>query len=231
MAISTIFALYRALGTAGGPLVRRHLKQRCARGREDPARLGERFGHPGRPRPPGPLVWIHGASVGESLSALPLIERIRADWPDLQLLVTTGTVTSARLMGERLPPGVIHQYVPVDLPGAVNRFFDHWRPALGLIVESEFWPNLLLEARRRRIELALVNGRVSARSFASWRRARPIIARLLAQFSLVLAQSREDVRHLEALGAARALRLGNLKFASAPLEADPAELARLRARL
>jgi len=227
----TLFALYRALGTAATPLARRHLKRRCARGREDPARLDERLGHAGYARPPGPLVWIHGASVGESLSALPLIARIRARWPDLGILVTTGTVTSARLMAERLPPAVIHQYVPVDLPGAVNRFLDHWRPALGLIVESEFWPNLLLEARRRGIELTLVNGRVSARSFATWRRARPIIARLLAQFSLVLAQLDEDARPLEALGAARTLCMGNLKFAAPPLEADPAELARLRARL
>ena len=226
-----IFTLYRVASAASTSLVRRHLRQRCARGREDPARLEERFGHTGLARPPGPLVWVHGASVGESLSALPLVGRIRADWPSLNVLVTTGTVTSARLMAERLPPGVIHQYAPVDLPAAVEGFLDHWTPDLGLIVESEFWPNLLVRARARGVELALVNGRMSARSSRRWRRLRSVIGHLLGQFSLVLAQSREDEAHLRELGAADAKRLGNLKFAAAPLACDEAELAALRAAI
>ena len=225
------FALYTGLGTLATPLVRGHLRRRTARGREDPVRIGERFGRAGSVRPPGPLVWVHGASVGESLSVLPLVGRIRADWPPLNVLVTTGTVTSARLMAERLPSGVIHQYAPVDLPAAVDRFLDHWRPDLGLIVESEFWPNLLLQARVRGVELALVNGRISANSYASWRRMRPVIGHLLGQFSVVLAQSREDEAHLRELGATDAKRLGNLKFAAPPLSCDEAELAALRAAI
>ena len=223
------FGAYRLISAAATPLVRRHLRQRVARGREDGARLTERFGHPGIARPAGPLIWIHGASVGESLSALPLIARIREDWPGLNLLMTTGTVTSARLMAERLPKGVIHQYAPVDLPAAVRRFLAHWRPALGLIMESEFWPNLLLQARARGTVLALVNGRMSAASYASWRRFRPMIRHLLGQFEVALAQSREDEAHLRDLGAARPLRLGNLKFAAPPLAANPGELATLEA--
>ena len=223
-----IFVAYRLFSAAATPLVRRHLRQRVARGREDPARLAERFGHAGVARPPGPLVWVHGASVGESLSALPLVDGIREGWPGLNLLMTTGTVTSARLMAERLPEGVIHQYLPVDLPAAVGRFLAHWRPALGLMVESEFWPNLLLQARAGGVDLALVNGRVSGGSYASWRRFRPLIGHLLRQFSLTLAQSREDQAHLRDLGAANPLRLGNLKFAAPPLAADPEELAAFR---
>ena len=214
-----IFVAYRLFSAAATPLVRRHLRQRVARGREDPARLAERFGHAGVARPPGPLVWVHGASVGESLSALPLVDGIREGWPGLNLLMTTGTVTSARLMAERLPEGVIHQYLPVDLPAAVGRFLAHWRPALGLMVESEFWPNLLLQARAGGVDLALVNGRVSGGSYASWRRFRPLIGHLLRQFSITLAQSREDQAHLRDLGAADPLRLGNLKFAAPPLAA------------
>ncbi|MCH8037345.1 MAG: 3-deoxy-D-manno-octulosonic acid transferase, partial [Proteobacteria bacterium] len=210
---SGVFVAYRLFSAAATPVVRRHLRQRVARGREDSARLAERFGHAGVARPPGPLVWVHGASVGESLSALPLVDGIRQGWPGLNLLMTTGTVTSARLMAERLPEGVIHQYLPVDLPAAVGRFLAHWRPALGLMVESEFWPNLLLQARAGGVDLALVNGRVSAGSYASWRRFRPLIGHLLRQFSLTLAQSREDAAHLRDLGAADPLRLGNLKFA------------------
>ncbi len=222
-----VFGAYRLISTAATPMVRRHLRRRVARGREDAARLAERFGHPGIARPAGPLIWIHSASVGESLSALPLIARIREDWPGLDLLMTTGTVTSARLMAERLPEGVIHQYVPVDLPAAVRRFLTHWRPALGLIVESEFWPNLLLQARSRGTTLVLVNGRMSVASYESWRRIRPLIGHLLGQFEFALAQSREDEAHLRDLGAAAPLRLGNLKFAAPPLAANPDELTAL----
>ena len=226
--VAGAFGAYRLVSAAATPLVRRHLRRRVARGREDAARLAERFGHPGVARPAGPLIWIHGASVGESLSALPLIARIVEDWPGLNLLMTSGTVTSARLMAERLPEGVIHQYAPVDLPAAVRRFLAHWRPALGLIVESELWPNLLLQARARGTTLALVNGRMSADSYASWRRFRPLIGHLLGQFEVALAQSREDEAHLRDLGATAPLRLGNLKFAAPPLAANPDELAALR---
>ena len=225
---SGIFALYRGTAFVATPLVGQFLRKRLARGREDAQRLGERLGQITLARPDGPLVWIHGASVGESLSALPLIEGIRARWPQVTVLVTTGTVTSARLMAERLPPGVLHQYVPVDLPGPVSRFLDHWRPAFGIVLESEFWPNLLHEARGRGVELALVNGRISARSFAQWKRFRPAIAHLLGLFSIVLAQSREDLEHFRALGAPHAQRVGNLKFAAPPLAADPEAMASLR---
>ena len=111
---------YRAVGLLGAPFIRRHLRSRCAQGKEDAARLGERLGQPGAVRPEGPLIWFHAASVGESMSVLPLIERIRADWPQINFLVTTGTVTSARLLAERLPPGALHQYVPVDLRGGAG---------------------------------------------------------------------------------------------------------------
>jgi 3-deoxy-D-manno-octulosonic-acid transferase len=224
----TSLALYRLAGAAATPLIRRHLQRRCTRGREDPARLGERFGYAGTDRPAGSLIWIHAASVGESLSALPLIERLRAERPKLNILVTSGTVTSAKLMAERLPQGAIHQYAPVDLPAAANRFLDHWRPALGLIIESEFWPNLLRGAAARGVELALVNGRMSPASFASWRRFRPVIAYILSLFSITLAQSHADEEHFQALGAPETRCLGNLKFASPPLACDAAELVAVR---
>jgi len=225
------FAFYSGAAVLATPLVRHLLRKRLARGREDPARIGERMGRTSRPRPQGPLVWIHGASVGESFSALPLIERIREEWPALTILMTTGTVSSAKLMAERLPPGVLHQYVPIDLPGPVSRFLTHWRPAFGIIIESELWPNLLRAARSRGVELALVNGRMSAKSYAKWRRYRPTIAHILGLFSIVLAQSREDLRYLRALGAAHAQRLGNLKFVAPPLSANPDDLATLQAAL
>ncbi|MGF1631572.1 MAG: 3-deoxy-D-manno-octulosonic acid transferase [Kiloniellaceae bacterium] len=222
------FGGYALLGRLATPLVRRHLRQRLARGKEEAGRLDERLGRAGVARPAGPLIWIHGASVGEAQSALPLIERLRRDWPGFAILVTSGTVTSAKLMAARLPAGVIHQYVPVDLPGAVDAFLDHWQPQIGLIVESEFWPNLLRGAAARGTRLVLLNGRVSADSYRDWQRARPLIAELLGCFSLITARAPEDRDRLMALGAGQVASPGDLKAAAPPLTADAAELGRLQ---
>jgi 3-deoxy-D-manno-octulosonic-acid transferase len=224
-------ALYRAATWAGLPLIRLYLAYRRERGKEDAARFGERLGIPGRARPDGPLVWAHAASVGESLALLPLIARARSLRPDAHVLVTTGTVTSARLLADRLPAGAFHQYVPVDRRPYVRRFLDHWRPDLVLWSESEFWPNLVSEPAARGIPMVLVQGRVSDRSLAGWRRSPALIRRLLAGFALCLAQSEDDARRLEALGACRVACRGNLKFATPPLPADDDEFARLAATL
>ncbi|MGE5517231.1 MAG: 3-deoxy-D-manno-octulosonic acid transferase [Bacteroidota bacterium] len=222
-----IHGLYRTLTVLGGPLIGLYLKRRMARGKEDPDRFAERLGRPGLPRPDGRLVWLHAASVGESLSLLPLVERLAAR-PGWHVLMTTGTVTSAKLMAERLPAGVLHQFVPVDRPAYVRSFLDHWRPDLVLWAESDFWPNMLDSIRRRAVPLVLVQGRVSPGSFAGWQRARGFIGRVLSAFTLCLGQTPEDSRRLEALGAKNVQTLGNLKMAAQPLPADEAELARLR---
>ncbi len=223
-----ILGLYRALTVAGGPLIDLYLQRRLARGKEDAGRLGERSGIAERARPSGPLVWMHGASVGESLSLLPLARHLLAR-PGLGLLMTTGTVTSARLMADQLPPGAIHQYVPVDRPSCVRAFLDHWRPDFALWAESDFWPNLLEETHRRGVPLVLVQGRISPRSFARWRRAPGFIRRILGNFTLCLAQTGEDASRLERLGAPMVRCAGNLKTATPPLSCDEDELARLRA--
>jgi 3-deoxy-D-manno-octulosonic-acid transferase len=221
-----IYRLYRGLTIVGAPLISFYLDRRKARGKEDLPRFGERLGRPASPRPSGPLVWIHAASVGESLSMLPLIERLRAR--RLGVLVTTGTVTSARLMAERLPEGALHQYMPVDRPSYVRGFLDHWRPDLALWAESEFWPNMLAEARHRHIPAVLVQGRISARSFTGWKRVPGFIRRLLSGFALCLAQTDDDAHRLKLLGAREVRCLGNLKLAVPPLPVDAAELERLR---
>jgi 3-deoxy-D-manno-octulosonic-acid transferase len=176
-------AAYRGATAAFAPLVRAYLRWRCRRGKEDPARLGERLGIASAARPTGPLVWVHAASVGEAVSILELIARIRDGRPGLSLLMTTGTVAAARLMQNRLPPDVLHQFVPIDLPRAVSRFLDHWRPDLALRVESELWPNLVLATSRRGIPMVLVNARLSARSEARWRAVPGLIRPVLAGFA------------------------------------------------
>lgn len=223
--------VYRAASSAGAPFARAVLKRRLGEGKEDEARLNERYGEAGRARPDGRLVWIHGASVGESLSVLPLVERLTARDGALSALVTTGTVTSAKLMAERLPPRAVHQFIPVDHPRFVGRFLDHWRPDMALFVESEFWPNLLLETRTRAPFMALVNGRVSPRSFASWSKRPQTIGYLLSQFDLLIAQDRQNAERLSALAGRTVPSFGNLKNAAAPLPADVQALDALQARI
>ena len=223
-------ASYRTLTTVAAPLIGLYLRRRLGQGKEDGERFGERLGHPGRPRPSGPLVWVHAASVGEATSALPLIERIMAELPSGHVLITTGTVTSARVMEERLSRGAFHQYVPADRPDAVRRFIEHWRPDLALWVESELWPNLITETAAR-LPLVLVNGRMSERSYQRWQRFPAIAAEVLAAFSLCLAQNEAEAERLRALGGRDVRCAGNLKEAAGPLPVDAADLARLRARV
>lgn len=223
-----MLSLYRGLTTLGGPVISQYLKNRMKRGKEDAVRFSERLGIAGAGRPDGPLVWLHGASVGESLSLLCLIDRLRQDHPGINLLVTTGTVTSAGLMEKRLPDGAFHQYVPVDRQAWVRRFLDHWKPDLVLWAESDFWPNLISEIGDRDISLVLVNGRISPRSYKGWQRQRGFIAKLLNNYDLCMAQTEKDKRHLVSLGAPNVVTAGNLKYAAAPLPVDEKMLVNMK---
>lgn len=219
-------AAWRLLAGLAAPLAPLLLRQRASRGKEDRARLNERLGIAGMARPDGRLIWVHGASVGESLSALPLIEKLLAD--GAKVLVTSGTVTSATIMKQRLPKGALHQFVPLDTPRAVARFLDHWRPDAGLFVESDLWPNLILGAKARGVRLALVNARISARSADRWRFARKSMAALLGAFDVVLAQDEDFAARFRALGAPKVQVAGSLKADAPPLAANDAALAALR---
>ena len=220
--------LYRGLTGIGGPMIEYLLRRRLARGKEDSQRLAERRGIASLPRPAGKLVWLHAASVGEAQSSLALIARFLDGDPALHVLLTTGTVTSACLMAERLPPRSFHQYAPLDRLPWVRRFFDHWRPDLALWMESELWPNLVTEARRRNIPTILVNARMSSRTYARWRRLSGTARELIGGFAMCLAQTAEQAERLRQLGAGQAKCLGNLKFSAAALPADPTEVERLR---
>jgi len=219
--------VYRKLSFAMVPLAPALIKSRLKRGKEDPERVGERRGLSLGTRPHGPLVWIHGASVGEVLAAAALIERLRA--LNLRILLTSGTVTSAAIVAKRFPPDIIHQYVPYDSPRYVARFLDHWRPSLALFIESDLWPNLILSAAARRLPMVLINGRMSPRSFPRWRRARNTISALLGQFEVCLAQSETDADRFAALGARNVITTGNLKLDVPAPPADGAKLEKLMA--
>src|SRR5882762_7077087 len=218
---------YRKLSTVVVPLSPALIKRRLKQGKEDPARIGERRGISGDIRPQGPLVWIHGASVGEVLAAAALIEKLRA--LNFRILLTSGTVTSAAIVAKRFPSDIIHQYVPYDSPRFVARFLDHWRPSLALFIESDLWPNLILSSAARRLPMVLINGRMSHRSFPRWRRISHTISALLGRFEVCLAQSQVDAERFAALGSRNIIATGNLKLDVPAPPADPARLERLMA--
>ena len=224
-----LYGAYRFITDILGPLLPAWLNARVRRGKEDESRLAERKGIVSAPRPGGRLVWFHAASVGESLSILPLIDAVLArGW---QVVVTTGTMTSARLMAERMPMAARHQYVPLDYMPWVKRFLDHWKPNLVLWTESELWPNTLREIASRKIPAVLVNARLSDRTFKGWQRWPGFARHILAAFKFVIAQSDQDKARFVALGAGHVVGSGNLKLAAAPLPADQTALEVLRQQI
>lgn len=221
--------VYKGMMSLSAPLLEVYLKKRARNGKEDAARAPERRGHAAHPRGEGRLVWFHAASVGESLSLLSIIAKMRAEHPETAVMVTTGTVTSARLMAERLPEGAFHQYVPVDHPLWVARFLDHWKPDFVVWAESELWPNMLRAVGARRIPAVLLNARMSERSFRRWQWAPRAIGEILSCFSLCLAQNESEAARLRVLGANNVQVSANLKYAAAPLPNDAEKLEALRA--
>ena len=226
-----IRGLYRSAVTLATPAIALLLARRARRGKEDPARRRERWGIASAPRPPGRLVWAHGASVGESLSIQPVIADLLARHPDLSVLVTTQTVTAARLMADRLPDRALHQFVPVDTPRSVRRFLDHWRPDLVLWVESELWPSQLWALAERDIATVLLNARMSDRSYRRWRRHPKTIGGLLAAFSMVCGWDAAMGARFQSLGASALGPSGNLKLLVDPPAADADRLSALMAAI
>lgn len=201
-------------------VIRRYIEKRKKMGKEDVKRFNERVGRPTKTRPDGRLIWLHGASVGESISMLPLINRLLEIYPDAHVMVTTGTTTSAEVMAKRLPERAFHQYLPIDNPVFAARFVRHWQPTIALWFESEFWPAMLSTIKRRNIPLILINGRISNKSFKRWQQFDFVIKELLDCFTACLGQSEEDAYRLRALGAKDAMCLGNLKYAGLPIPVD-----------
>lgn len=220
---------YRWAGVAAYPAVSTFVSLRAARGKEERARKSERYGYASAPRPEGPLVWVHAASVGETNAVVPLIKEISRR--GITVLLTTGTVTSATIARSRLEHEVIHQYVPLDLKPVVDRFLEYWQPDLALFAESEIWPVTIMELGRRHIPQILVNARISDRSFRRWSMVPRLASALFENMSLVIAQSEADAQHFQELGALPVLISGNLKADSDMPRADPLTLARLKAQL
>lgn len=225
----TALAIYRGAGTLVYPFIGPFLRVRARRGKEDHARRGERYGYASWERPEGPLVWLHAASVGESLAIMPLIKRMESF--GINLVLTTGTVTSASIAKERLSNRTIHQYVPLDVKRAVNRFLDHWQPDLAIFAESEIWPTTIQELAKRNVPQILVNARMSDRSNKRWSKRPALAQAIFGHLSQVIAQSELDGERFQALGAPWVTVVGNLKIDVGVPEADEQEVSAIRLSL
>ena len=224
-----MLSAYSYAGAAAYPLARPYVAWRASKGKEDSKRSRERYGIAGHARPDGPLIWVHAASVGETIAVASLIDRILG--LGVSIVLTTGTVTSAKVAKDRFADRVIHQYVPLDLKPAVSRFLDHWRPDLAVIAESEIWPMTILELGARGVPQVLVNGRMSDRSFASWKKRSSLAEALFENLAHVVAQSEIDGERFRALGARPVTVSGNLKVDTPPPPVDEKALAALQRQI
>ncbi len=216
---------YRLVGMLLRPAVPFLLSSRVARGKEDPQRLSERYGRASLPRPPGRVVWVHAASVGETNAILPLIERLTGI--GLAVVFTTTTVTSAAIAAKKLPSGAVHHFAPLDLAPFVATFLAHWRPNLAIFVELEMWPTMVRKLAEADIPLVVANARLSERSFRGWKRFAGFATKVFPRITLCLAQSEADAARFTRLGATEVRTVGNLKFDVPPLAADSSAVARL----
>lgn len=213
-----------------GPFLKNMLEKRCKQGKEDPQRLGERMGIASQKRPDAPLIWLHAASVGEAQSMLILINALKEKYKEAHFLITTGTVTSAELMGKRLSKRAFHQYYPVDHPKWVKSFLDHWQPDFVIWMESELWPNMLSTIGKRKIPAVMANARLSEKSFTRWKKSKRTAARILSVFDIIMTQTQQDAAYYEELSGTpdKIILTDNLKYSAAPLPADEEHLKTLQ---
>ena len=231
MSSTGLIRTYRGLTKVIAPALPLWLKRRAANGKEDLARQGERFGIAAHPRPVGQLFWMHGASVGEVTMLLPLIDKVLSEYSEAHILVTSGTTTSAQLMGKRLPDRAFHQYIPLDTPKAVTAFLSHWQPDLALWAESEIWPNLLLQTKSRNIPMALINARMSEKSIQGWFKRRKSAQSLFECFNLILAGDEATANGLSCLLGKEIECAGSLKETAPALPLNEAELTKLKTQI
>jgi 3-deoxy-D-manno-octulosonic-acid transferase len=218
---------YRIIQLFLSPVVFLYLLYRKLKGKEHPQRFPERLGKPSAARPDGSLVWVHAASIGEAVSTLPLLEAIEQKYPAINILMTTGTVTSAKLLEKKLSRKVIHQFVPVDMLPAVRKFLTHWQPNLAIWVESELWPNLVCETKASGCDLALINARMAAKTLEKWQKHKELADNIFSSFSICLAQNDVEAEKFSRAGVAITKNAGNLKYESPALLADPSETAEI----
>jgi 3-deoxy-D-manno-octulosonic-acid transferase len=225
-----MYQIYKFLSLLFYPFIKLLLISRVKNEKEDKIRFKEKLGFTDRVRPEGKLIWFHAASIGEFNAVLPIIKEISNRYPGINILVTTVTITAAKIAECNLPKGAFHQFAPFDCYNIVKRFLAHWKPDLTIWTESEFWPNKLMQTAKIS-KILLINGRLSEKSYNRWKYI-PFLARaILRRFSLLLTQNKESKRFIEQLGIKNAIELNNLKFVADNFSFDEKELAQLKEQI
>ncbi len=229
-----LILLYRLFSILLFPFFTLYIFLRLAKKKEDKNRLQERFGIATKTPSQGRLFWIHAVSVGEANSAMILVSELLKFSPNISILFTTTTLTSAEIIAAKLPQfggRVIHQFLPLDSYFCVKNFLDYWRPRTVIFVESEIWPNFIFEARRRAITAFLVNGRISEKTFKKWLLAKKIGFKIFDYFTAIFAQTKEDQERFSKISNQEILFYGNLKSQAESLAGNETELEKLKTQI
>ena len=204
------------------PIAPIYLLFRKIKKKEDPKRYKEKLSKINTPREEGFLVWLHVASVGEAMSILPLIENFIQEEKIKKILLTSITFSSGKILEKRYEKNskVIHQFLPLDVPTLINKFLEHWKPNLSIFIDSEIWPNLILQTSEKKIPLLLINARITEKSFNRWRLAKNFAKKIFEKFDLCIASNKESENFLKTLGARKIKNYGNLKFSETKKNTD-----------
>ena len=188
----------------------------------------EKIGFFSKKRPKGKLIWFNASSIGESLSVLPIIKKINSNFPKYNVLVTTSTVSSFKILQKRPSEKFVHQFSPLDIDFIAKKFYEYWAPDLIIFVESEFWPNLIFRAKKNKIPSIVINARISKKTYQKWNLIKKTTQKLLNSFNLFLVQDNETQKMLNKFNIKNIKNVGNLKFLSQKLPINKNELLNLK---
>ena len=185
---------------------------RLLKKKEHPIRFKEKFCVYSKKKLNGKLIWIHGASVGEILSVIPLIEKLEKDKKIKQILITSNTLSSSKIFSNLKLKKTIHQFFPIDTHHNTQKFLNYWKPSVAIFVDSEIWPNMIKNIKKNQISLILINGRITQKSFKRWKLFSTSAKKIFQEFDMCLPSSLESSHYLKFLGAKKIKFIGNLKF-------------------
>ena len=185
---------------------------RLIKKKEHPIRFREKFCFFSKKRGNGKLIWFHGASVGEIVSIIPLVEKLEKNNEIKKILITSSTLSSSQIILKYNFKKTIHQFFPIDSNFLVDKFLSYWKPSLAIFIESEIWPNMIMSLKKKKISHILLNGRITKKSYKKWKAISLFSKKLFESFDACYPQSKESLKHLKSLGAKKLKLLGNLKF-------------------
>lgn len=191
---------------------------RLIKKKEDPKRFKEKLGFFARKKNNGKLIWFHGASVGELQSIVPILEKLEKNKRIKQILITSNTVSSSKIIKNNKFKKVIHQFFPIDANFLVKKFVNHWRPSKAIFIDSEIWPNTIFYLKERKIPIILINGRITKKTFKKWKKISLFSQKIFKSFELSLSSSKESFNYLKKLKFNNVKYIGNLKFSQAEKE-------------